>query len=216
MRLFVFFELQIFSTEQRSRGELPNSRTVTKSVFSLVIVRIYLFSFLFFPYGSLPVKEEKKMDRFIYIGKEQVQVSEEIYKEYYRMKRRERYLEQDIKVGSIVVDAEAETVDFIDSKEDSMERLMEQGTYFEDEQLIEDILCDKATLLILQEAMAALNAEEQELIMDLYYNDLTVREVAKEKDISHVAVVKRHKKVLDKLKKFFSKSGYQTTLPIGK
>lgn len=156
------------------------------------------------------------MDRFIYIGKEQVPVSEEIYKEYYRMKRRERYLEQDIKVGRIVVDAEAETVDFIDSKEDSIDRLMEQGTYFEDEQLIEDILCDKATLLILQEAMAALNAEEQELILDLYYNDLTVREVAKEKDISHVAVVKRHKKVLDKLKKFFSKSGYQTTLPVGK
>lgn len=140
---------------------------------------------------------------FIKIGKEQVCVSEEIYKEYYKMKRRERYMEQDIKVGRITVHPEEETVDFIPSKEDSINRLIELGVDFEDDQMIEDILCDKATLLILQEAMAELNEKEQALIQDLYYKDLTVREVAKEENISHVAVVKRRKKVLDKLKKYF-------------
>ena len=140
---------------------------------------------------------------FIKIGKEQVCVSKEIYKEYYKMKRRERYLEQDIKVGRIAVDFETETVDFVPSKEDSINRLIELGADFEDDQMIEDILCDKATMLILQEAMADLNQKEQALIQDLYYKDLTVREVAKEENISHVAVVKRHKKALDKLKKYF-------------
>lgn len=140
---------------------------------------------------------------FIKVGKEQVCVNEEVYKEYYKMKRRERYLEEDIKVGRIAVDPEEEKVDFIPSKEDSINRLMELGGDFEDDQMIEDILCDKATLLILQEAMAELNEKEQELIKALYYKDLTVREVAKEENISHVAVVKRHKKVLDKLKKYF-------------
>ena len=144
------------------------------------------------------------MSEFIIkIGKEQVSVSEEIYKEYYKMKRRERYLEEDIKVGRIAVDPETETVDFIPSKEDSINRLMDQGTDFGDDQMIDDILCDKATLLILQEAMTALDEEEQELIQAIYYKNLTVREVAKEGNVSHVAVVKRHKKVLDKLKKYF-------------
>lgn len=143
------------------------------------------------------------MDKFIYIGKEKVRVNEEIYKEFYRMDRRERYMEKDIKVGRMVVDPEAETVDFIPSKEDSINRLMDLGADFNDDQMIEDILCDKATLLILQEAMAELNQKEQELIESLYYKDLTVREIAKEENISHVAVVKRHKKVLDKLKKYF-------------
>ncbi|MDQ0232765.1 hypothetical protein [Metabacillus malikii] len=83
---------------------------------------------------------------FIKIGKEQVGVSEEIYKEYYKMKRRERYLEQDIKVGRIAVDFETETIDFVPSKEDSINRLIELGADFEDDQMIEDILCDKATL----------------------------------------------------------------------
>jgi RNA polymerase sigma factor (sigma-70 family) len=147
------------------------------------------------------------MSKFIYVGKEQVPVSEEIYKEYYKMKRRERYLEEDIKVGRIEVDAEAETFDFIPSKEDSINRMMDQGADFEGEQLVEDIICDKATLLILQEAVAELNREEQELINALYYRDLTLREVASEKNISQVAVFKKHKKLLNKLKNFFCNLG---------
>ena len=43
------------------------------------------------------------MNRVIKVGKELVPVTEEIYKEYYKMKRRERYLEEDIKVGSSIV-----------------------------------------------------------------------------------------------------------------
>ncbi|RFU67138.1 sigma-70 family RNA polymerase sigma factor [Peribacillus saganii] len=147
------------------------------------------------------------MSKFIRIGKEKVPVSEEIYKEYYRMQRRERYMEKDIKVGRIDVEAETGTAIFIPSKEDSIDRLMDQGADFEDDQMIEDILCDKATLLILQEAMAELNQEEQELINAIYYENQTLREVAKEENISQVAVFKRHKKVLDKLKKLFSKFG---------
>ena len=143
------------------------------------------------------------MSKFIYVGKEKVPVSDEVYKEFYRMDRRERYMEKDIKVGRMVVDPEAETVEYIPSKEDSINRLMDQGADFEADQMIEDILCDKATLLILQEAMTALDEKEQELIQAIYYKNLTVREVAKEENVSHVSVVKRHKKVLDKLKKYF-------------
>ncbi|ARK32444.1 hypothetical protein [Halalkalibacter krulwichiae] len=90
------------------------------------------------------------MGKFIKVGKERVSVSEEIYREYYKMKRRERYMEEDIKVGRINVDVNTETIDFLPSKEDSINRLMDQGADFEGEQLVEDIICDKATLLILQ------------------------------------------------------------------
>ncbi|MFC4386587.1 sigma-70 family RNA polymerase sigma factor [Gracilibacillus marinus] len=80
---------------------------------------------------------------------------------------------------------------------------MEKGTDFHDDQMIEEILCDKATLLILQEAVAELDREEQKLIENLYYKNLTTREIGKEIGVSHMAVVKRHKKIIDKLKKFF-------------
>jgi RNA polymerase sigma factor (sigma-70 family) len=145
------------------------------------------------------------MSKFIKIGKERVPVSEEIYREYYKMRRRERYMEEDIKVGRIDIDPETGEPTFIPSKEDSIERLIELGADFVDEQpSIEDILCDKATLLILQEALKELNHEEQELIQALYHKNLTVREVAKQENTSHVTVIKRRDKILSKLRKFFT------------
>jgi RNA polymerase sigma factor (sigma-70 family) len=141
------------------------------------------------------------MSRFIKIGNELVSVSEEIYREYYKMRRRERYMEEDIKVGRIKV--EGDKVTFVDSKEDSIQRLMELGADFASNQLVEDIVADKAEMQILQKAMAELERDEQELIEAIYFQNLSTREIAKQEKVSQPAVVKRHKKVLDKLRKYF-------------
>lgn len=143
------------------------------------------------------------MCKEIKVGKMSVPVSEEIYKDYYKMKRREKYLEEDVKFGCINVDMENEKVTFVPNKEDSLQRLMDLGADYAEEQLIEDLIVDKAMLLILQEAMKELNRKEQALIHDLFYEKLTIRDVARKENISHVAVMKRRDKVLDKLKKFF-------------
>ena len=142
------------------------------------------------------------MERFIKIGKELVKVSEEVYKEYHRMARRERYFEKDIKVGSSSID-DSGNVAYKASKEDSIQRLAELGADFEDENLVEDIICDRAMLEILHKAMRELEFEDKELIQDIYYKNLTTRAVAEKQNISQPAVVKRHKRVLEKLKKYF-------------
>lgn len=142
------------------------------------------------------------MSRFIKIDSELVPVTEEVYQAYYKMGRRARYLEKDVKVGRIEV--EGDKVTFINSKEDSLQRLMELGVDFEDEQLVEEIVCDKAELMILQKAMAELDRKEQELIEAIYFQNQTTREIAKQENISQPAIVKRHKKILAKLKKYFS------------
>lgn len=144
------------------------------------------------------------MKKFIKIGKEKVEVSEELYKEYYKMDRRRRYLEQDVKVGRIDIDPETGRPIYIPSKEDSIERLKDNGVTFQDKQSVEDIVCDKAILLILQEALKELDGKEQELIQDIYYKNKTTREIAKEENVSQPAIVKRHKKVINKIKKYFS------------
>lgn len=143
------------------------------------------------------------MKRFIRVGQDLVEVSEKIYKEYHKMGRRERYMESDIKVGRIDVDADNEEVTFIPSKEDSIERLEENGMIFSDEQSIEDIVCDKATLLILQEALKELDSKEQRLIQDIYYKNKTTREIAKKENVSQPAIVKQHKKIIKKMKRLF-------------
>ncbi|MGF7184749.1 RNA polymerase sigma factor (sigma-70 family) [Desulfitispora alkaliphila] len=143
------------------------------------------------------------MSKEIKIGKIAVPVSDELYKEYYKMKRRQRYLEEDVKVGRIEVDMENEKVTFVPNKEDSLQRLMDLGADYKDELSVEDLVVDKAMLLILQEAMKELDRQEKELIHDLFYEDMTVREVAKKNSTSHVTVMKRRDKILDKLRKFF-------------
>jgi len=143
------------------------------------------------------------MSKELKVGRLAVPVSDELRKEYYKMKRRERYMEKDVKVGRIDVDIENEKVTFVPNKEDSLQRLMDLGADYADEQLVEDLVVDKAMLLILQEAMKELNRQEKELIDDLFYKEMTVRDVAKKEDISHVAVMKRRDKVLAKLRKFF-------------
>lgn len=143
------------------------------------------------------------MSKEIKVGKQSVPVTDEIYQEYFKMKRRERYMEEDIKVGSSKVDPETGEVAYSPSKEDSIQRLMDKGQDFADEKNLEDLVVDKAMLLILQEAMKELNRQEKDLIDDLFYKEMTVRDVAKIEDISHVAVMKRRDKILAKLRKFF-------------
>ena len=107
------------------------------------------------------------MNKFIKVGNDLLPVSEEIYTEYHRMKRRERYMENDVKVGRIDVDMDNEKVTFIESKEDSIERLMELGQDFKDMENTEDNIFDKAMLSILYKAMDELDDDERELIEDI-------------------------------------------------
>jgi RNA polymerase sigma factor (sigma-70 family) len=148
-------------------------------------------------------RRKSKMNRFIKIGKDSIEVTEEVYEAYYKMDRHARYLENDVKVGSSKIDQITGKVKYQPSKEDSIERLMDKGTDFADEKSVEDIVCDKAMLFILQKAMQELEGEELEIIDALYYKNLTTREAGDRINKSHVTVGKKHKKVLDKLKKYF-------------
>lgn len=144
------------------------------------------------------------MSKFIRIGKELVEVNDKVYKAYYQCTRRERYFNSDIKVGRIDVDMQNEKVTFVPSKEDSIQRLIDLGTDFEGSTNVEDIVYDNAVLEILHKAMEELKSEEQELIKAIYFENLTTRDIADRENISQPAIVKRHKKVLEKLKKYFS------------
>ena len=54
----------------------------------------------------------------------------------------------------------------------------------------------------LRYAISKLNDEERDIIERLYFNDETLRSVAKLKSITHPALIKRRNKILEKLKKF--------------
>lgn len=64
---------------------------------------------------------------FLYIEGKRIEVTEEVYREYYRGERRERYFMEDLKRGRTVTDPETKESRYVPGREDSYERLLEAG-----------------------------------------------------------------------------------------
>lgn len=124
---------------------------------------------------------------YLYVNGQRVKVSEQIYKVYWREKE---HLEQVDKKNHLL---------FFSS-------LNHDGNFennLEDKNVdVEKVVATQIMIEALRNAMSKLNEEEREIIERLYFNDETLRAVAKTQNISHPALIKRRDKILEKLKKF--------------
>lgn len=134
------------------------------------------------------------MDYKIRIENQEIEVTEEIYREYYRMDRRERYLvERDIEHGVTFYHA-------LDNED------MNGAELFVDENSdLEENLLKKEERKNLYEALILLNARDRELIEELYFNEMTERELAQKLGIRHQNIHKRKMRILRDLRSFFEK-----------
>ena len=127
---------------------------------------------------------------YLYVRGQKVKVSEDIYKVYWQEKEHEKYLEQVDKKNHLLffssLDHDGHFVDNIVDESVDVEKIVET------QMMIEAV----------RNAISRLNAEERDIIERLYFNDETVRSVAKLKNITHPALIKRRNKILEKLKKF--------------
>ena len=127
---------------------------------------------------------------YLYVNGQRVKVSEQIYKVYWREKEHEKYLEQVDKKNHLLffssLDHDGNFVDNLADESVDVEKIIETQI------LIETV----------RKAVSRLNDEERDIIERLYFNDETLRAVAKTQNISHPALIKRRDKILEKLKKF--------------
>lgn len=133
--------------------------------------------------------EEKKY--FIRIPHALVEVTEEVYLSYFRMKRRwSAQEERDTYNGLVSYDAM-----------DTEEMLGEEIIPDSDQPSVEDIVTSKLLQEKLYYCLSQLTAAEQSLICALFFKEKTEREYAKILGISQKAVNKRRHKVLIKLRR---------------
>ncbi|MBT2146204.1 sigma-70 family RNA polymerase sigma factor [Clostridioides difficile] len=125
---------------------------------------------------------------YLYIRGQKVKVSEDIYIVYWREKEHEKYLEQVDRKNHLLffsaLDHDGHFTDNIVDESVDVEKIVET------QMMIEAV----------RSAITRLNAEERDIIERLYFNDETVRSVAKLKSITHPALIKRRNKILEKLK----------------
>ena len=125
---------------------------------------------------------------YLYVNGQRVEVSEQIYKVYWREKEHEKYLEQVDKKNHLLffssLDHDGNFVDNLADESVDVEKIIETRI------LIETV----------RKAMSRLNDEERDIIERLYFNDETLSSVARSKKVSYQAIQWRKNNILKKLK----------------
>ena len=139
--------------------------------------------------GSFP---EGKRAYFINLGYAVLETNEENYCDYYKDVNRNDYLKKlDAKNGLMSYSAlDTDEFDGSNIVEDTSEA-------FEDR-----VLC-KLMIEKLPEALSKLKKEERTMILEIYFNGMSERDLEEVYRISNIAIHKRKNKNLKKLQKFF-------------
>lgn len=140
--------------------------------------------------GDGPVSIRRKF--FIPIDGKLYETSEEVYRIYYSMDRRERYLEERSRKYELSYQALV-SLDF------PVETNMINQKVGIDEEVITTVLIEKMLLVI-----SRLSEEEKQLIQELFFCEKSERELAKESGIPRKTISYRKKKILLKVKKILN------------
>lgn len=128
---------------------------------------------------------------FIKIGKEQIPVSQDVYEEHYKSKERMRYIHK-LERSRII----------------SYEQALEDGLPIEafmidQKELVADIVLNRLMIEKLLACMQQLLVDEQELLLELYFNESCMRAAAKKLNLSLGVMQRKKASALKKLKKIF-------------
>ena len=120
-----------------------------------------------------------------------ISVSEEIYLTYYRMKRREQYLEEkDRSHGVLYYSA-------LDTEETNGQDAIPDNN----SPRVEDVVMDKLLAEKLHQCLNQLTKEEQELIFTLFFQNKSEHQVSRETGIAQKTIHNRKIRILSRLKK---------------
>ena len=134
------------------------------------------------------------------------EASEEVIAVLRTTERKMQYQEYDLKSEQTIIDQENQTVTIIPSREDSFERLVEQSVQFREETLsLDEWIIRRLEIEQLHKALNVLSEDERYLIIQLYFEERTEREVAEELGVYHNAVHKQKIRILAKLRKILEK-----------
>lgn len=140
----------------------------------------------------------------IWLNGQLIEVTEEVYAAYMKGDRKMRYFEKDLKTERFLLDENGQLRQIIPSREDSLDRLMEDNAeqFADQHESVEDQVFRKISLEQLYEALQRLTDAERSLIYALFFEEQTESQVGKILGITRQAVHKQKTRLLKKLKFF--------------
>ena len=143
----------------------------------------------------------------VWVSGQYIEVTDAVYDAYMKGDRKIRYFENDLKKERVLMDTDGHIKQIIPSREDSLDRLMDDNAeqFTDHHESVEDMVLRKISAEKLYQALAELSEKERELIVALFFEEKTERELAAVLGISQPAVHKQKNKILKKLKTFLEK-----------
>ena len=133
---------------------------------------------------------------FINLGYAIMETNMEEYRKYYHEKNVRDYQKKEaIRVGEFSYDA----INNPEFEESGNRELMDASDESFEDKMAYKILAEK-----LPEALLELDDDEAALIEEIFFKNISERELAAKYGVSHTAIQKRRKKILKKLEKFFN------------
>jgi len=120
--------------------------------------------------------------------------------------RKIEYQQYDLKVERCRIDSIKQHVTYIPSREDSLERLLEENRQFASEgETVEDVAVKAVLIEKMLSSLRLLTRKEQELITELFFKGKSEHQLAAEKGIPRMTIHNRKRRILERLKKLIEK-----------
>lgn len=129
------------------------------------------------------------------------EANEEVIAVLKTTERKMQYQEYDLKAEQTIIDEETQTVTVIPSREDSYERMKETAIQFIAQVPgPEELAIQRLEAEQLHKAISCLSDDDQYLIHQLYFEERTERDLAKELKLSQKGINKRKSRSLSLLR----------------
>lgn len=138
---------------------------------------------------------EKKY--YIFVNGEKFEVNKEIYDVYYKGLEKERYFMRTNKKQKIEI--KNDEIIFKDSLEISLDKLKEHRFEIKDDFNLEEFVLLSIMIKKLKRALSQLEDEEYKIIVELFFNLKSERELAKDLNTTYRKINYKKQKILDKL-----------------
>lgn len=148
-----------------------------------------------------------KEEYYLMVNGKKIKVSKEVYQEYKRTEEKENYFMKRLKKGQFITDLDKQMVNYIPSREESYEKLLELRHEFpSSEESVENIAWKSYLLEQLEVALHTLTDEEMALISELFYLEKSEREVCASLNMAKTTLHYRKNRILEKLRKQIEKN----------
>lgn len=148
--------------------------------------------------------------KVLWLNGKYISVTDEVYEVYTKGNRKNKYFIDDLKKEKIIVNQDEEKVRFIPSREDSYERLTcECEKEFADlSECTEDEAMKNLMIEKVREALGILSETETKIVYGLFFEGKTGKLIAKDLNVSEMAISKRKRTILKKLRKHLEKEKF--------